>query len=98
MVKNLPANAGDARDTGSSPESERSPGVGKSYSPWVSLVVQKVKNLPVMQENRIRSLDQEDPLQKGMATYSSILFFLKGMKWIYFVFFLLLLFVLIYLF
>ena len=28
MVKNSPANAGDARDTGSIPESERSPGVG----------------------------------------------------------------------
>ena len=28
MVKNLPANAGDARDTGSIPESGRSPGVG----------------------------------------------------------------------
>jgi len=28
VVKNLPANAGDARDTGSIPESGRSPGVG----------------------------------------------------------------------
>jgi len=28
LVKNLPANAGDARDTGSIPGSERSPGVG----------------------------------------------------------------------
>ena len=32
-----------------------------------------VKNLPVMQENWVRSLDQEDPLEKGMETYSSIL-------------------------
>ena len=31
------------------------------------------KNLPVMQETWVRSLDQEDPLQKGMATHSSIL-------------------------
>ena len=30
-----------------------------------------VKNLPAMQENPVRSLDQEDPLEKGMATHSS---------------------------
>ena len=34
---------------------------------------QKVKNLPAMQETLIRSLGQEDPLEKGMATHSSIL-------------------------
>ena len=32
-----------------------------------------VKNPPAKQETQVRSLDQEDPLQKGMATYSSIL-------------------------
>ena len=32
-----------------------------------------VKNLPAMQETQVRSLGQEDPLQKGMATHSSIL-------------------------
>ena len=32
-----------------------------------------VKNLPVMQEPRVRSLGGEDPLEKGMATHSSIL-------------------------
>ena len=32
-----------------------------------------VKNLPVMQENWFRSLGQEDPLEKEMATHSSIL-------------------------
>ena len=32
-----------------------------------------VKNLPAMQETWIRSLGWEDPLEKGMATYSSIL-------------------------
>ena len=32
-----------------------------------------VKNLPVMQETWIPSLDLEDPLKKGMATHSSIL-------------------------
>ena len=37
-----------------------------------SLVVQTVKNLPAMQETHVRSLDQEDPLEKGMATHSDI--------------------------
>ena len=32
-----------------------------------------VKNLPAMQEPWVRSLGQEDPLAKGMATHSSIL-------------------------
>ena len=32
-----------------------------------------VKNLPAMQEIRVRSLGWEDPLEKGMATHSSIL-------------------------
>ena len=32
-----------------------------------------VKNAPAIQETQVRSLDQEDPLQKGMATHSSIL-------------------------
>ena len=40
---------------------------------WTSLVAQMVKNLPAMQETRVWSLDQEDPLEKGMATHSSIL-------------------------
>ena len=31
------------------------------------------KNLPAMQESRVRSLCQEDPLEKGMATHSSTL-------------------------
>ena len=33
----------------------------------------RLKNLPAMQETWIRSLGWEDPLEKGMATYSSIL-------------------------
>ena len=41
------------------------------YSEGVSLVAQLVKNLPTMQETRIRSLGWEDPLEKEMATYSS---------------------------
>ena len=32
-----------------------------------------IKNLPAMQETQVRSLDQEDPLEKEMATHSSIL-------------------------
>ena len=32
-----------------------------------------VKNLPAMQEVRLRSLSQEDPLEKGRAVHSSIL-------------------------
>ena len=36
-------------------------------------MAQKVKNLPVMQETRVRSLGQKDPLEKGMAMHSSIL-------------------------
>ena len=38
-----------------------------------SLVAQIVKNPPVVQETWVRSLGQEDPLEKGMATHSSIL-------------------------
>ena len=38
-----------------------------------SLVAQMVKRLPTMQETRVRSLGQEDPLEEGMATHSSIL-------------------------
>ena len=36
------------------------------------VVAQMVKNLPAMQETPVLSLDQEDPLEKGMATHSSI--------------------------
>ena len=32
-----------------------------------------VKNLPAMHKTQVRSLGQEDPLEKGMATHSSIL-------------------------
>ena len=39
-------------------------------------MAQQVKNLPAMQEKQdawVRSLSQEDPLEKGMATHFSIL-------------------------
>ena len=38
-----------------------------------SLVAQMVKNLPTVLETQVRSLGQKDPLEKGMATHSSIL-------------------------
>ena len=38
-----------------------------------SLVAHMVKNLPAMQETQIQFLGREDPLEKGMATHSSIL-------------------------
>ena len=38
-----------------------------------SLIAQMVKNLLAMQETWVRSLGWEDPLEKEMATYSSIL-------------------------
>ena len=39
----------------------------------VSPVTQMVKNLPAMQETQVQSLGWEDPLEKEMATHSSIL-------------------------
>ena len=40
---------------------------------WTSLVVHMVKHLPTMRETWVQSLDREDPLEKEMATHSSIL-------------------------
>ena len=40
---------------------------------WASLVAQTVKCLPTMWETRVRSLGQEDPMAKEIATHSSIL-------------------------
>ena len=58
------------------PESGISSGEGIGYPlqySWASLVAQTVKNLPAMWETWVRSLGWEDPLEKGKATYSSIL-------------------------
>ena len=38
-----------------------------------SLVAQMVKNLPAMQEMQVQSLGGEDPLEKEMASHSSVL-------------------------
>ena len=52
---------------------------GGNFRGWVaeaweaSLVAQTVKNLPAVQETRVRSVGWEDPLEKEMATHSSIL-------------------------
>ena len=52
---------------------------GEEYTDFIlfihqaSLVAQVVKNPPKMQETWVRSLNWEDPLEKGMATHSSIL-------------------------
>ena len=38
---------------------------------WASLVAQRLKHLPGMQETQVQSLGREDPLEKAMATHSS---------------------------
>ena len=68
MVKNLPASAGDTRDTGSVP----------SYNmlyllPWASLVAQMVKSHSANARDPGPIPGSEDPLEKDMATHSSIL-------------------------
>ena len=63
-------------DLGSISELGRSLGEGIGYPlhcSWASLVAQMVKNLLAMWETWVRSLGFEDPLEKGMATHSSIL-------------------------
>ena len=65
-----------ARDPGSILVLGRSTGKGIGYPlqySWASLVAQLEKNPPIMWETWVRSLGWEDPLEKGMATHSSIL-------------------------
>ena len=65
-----------AADPGSIPGAGRSPGEGISYPlqySWASLVAQMVKNPPAMQENWVWALGWKDPLEKSMATHSSVL-------------------------
>ena len=45
----------------------------KEYRVWGFLDGQVVKNLPAIQETRVQSLGSEDPLEKQIATHSSIL-------------------------
>ena len=66
----------NAGDPGLIPGLGRLPGEGIGYPlqySWFSLVAQLVKNLPAMQEIWVQSLGREDPLEKGMATHSSVL-------------------------
>ena len=71
--KESTCNAGDPHLV---PGSGRSTGEGMGYPfqySWASLVAQLIKNLPAMWETWVQSLGWEDPLEKGKATYSSIL-------------------------
>ena len=66
----------NAEDLGSIPGLERFPGEGIDYLLQyfgASLVAQLVKTPPAIQETWVRSLDWENPLEKGKATHSSIL-------------------------
>ena len=61
-------------------------GCGYHYEPHfaeASLVAQMANNPPAIQETRAGSLGQEDPLEKGMATHSSILAWKmdRGARW-----------------
>ena len=48
-------------------------GIVTTAPPRASLIAQLVKNLPAMQETQVRFLGWEDPLEKAIATCSSIL-------------------------
>ena len=66
----------NAGDPGSIPGLGSSPGDGIDYplqDSWASLVAQSVKDLSAMRETWVRYMGWEDSLQKGIATYSSIL-------------------------
>ena len=59
-----------------SPRSNKNPAFNcgsQALAQGPSLVAQLVKNLPTMQETRVQFLGQEDPLEEGMATHSSVL-------------------------
>ena len=45
----------------------------EAHTGWASRAAQMLKNLPAVQETWVRFLSQEDPLEKGRATHSSIL-------------------------
>ena len=76
LVAQLAKNACNAGDPCFIPGSGRSPGEGIGYPlqySWASLVAQMVKNPFSMQETQVQFLGWKDPLEKGMATHSSIL-------------------------
>ena len=45
----------------------------KLVNEWASLVAQRLKHQPPVRETQVPSLGREDPLEKEMATHSSIL-------------------------
>ena len=47
--------------------------IGYVFSVWLLLMAQMVRNPPAIWETQVRSLSQEDPLEKGMETHSRIL-------------------------
>ena len=66
----------NAGDPGSIPGLGRTAGEGIGYPlqySWAFLVAQLVESPPAMQETWVQSLGWGDPLEKGMATHSSIL-------------------------
>ena len=66
----------NAGDHGLIPGSGRSSGEGIGYPlqySWTSLVAQLLNNLPTMWNTWVQSLGWEEPLEKGKATYPSIL-------------------------
>ena len=56
-------------------------GAWHKYKNWASLVAQLVKNPPVVHETPVRFLCWEDPLEKGLATHSSILGLPLWLSW-----------------
>ena len=52
---------------------QTSPFCAKPLKQWTSPKAQQVKKLPAMQETQVQSLGQEVPLEKEMATLSSVI-------------------------
>ena len=76
LIAQLVESTCNAGDSSSIPRLGRSTGEGMGYllqHSWVSLVAQLVKNLPAVWESWVRSQGWKDSLEKGKATYSSIL-------------------------
>ena len=51
------------------------------FKTYTSLITQLVRNLPEIQETLVQFLGQEDPLEKGLATHSSILGLPLWLSW-----------------
>ena len=69
---------GDLPNPGTEPGSPALQADSLPFEPWfngskASLVAQRIKRPPAMQETQVQSLGWEDPLEKAMATHSSIL-------------------------